>query len=152
MKRNQKKILALLSLACALILALCWAFRGQECQVVVERRPEADQSLPEGCTVQIEGNEILIRDYWRPMDSYTTVYASAQLWENQLTVRSRRAGAADEMTATGSDVLLRVKLPDGVKADRVKKVKVYSKGYGLGNVTQVSLPLQSDILPKQDQP
>lgn len=139
-------------IAYALVLALCWAFRGQECEVTIERRPEADQSLPEGCTVQMEGNEILIRDYWRPMDSYTTVYASARLWENQLTVRSRRTGAADEITATGSAVLLRVKLPDGVKADRVKKVKVYSKGYGLGNVTQVSLPLQSDILPKQNQP
>ena len=148
MKWNQKKVLALLSLACALILALCWFCRGQECQVTIERRPEADQSLPEGCTLRIEGNEILIRDYWRPMDSYTTVYASARLWENRLAVRTRRTGAANEMTATGSDVLIRVKLPDGVKADRVKKVKVRSGGYGLGNVTQVSLPLQSDILPQ----
>ena len=72
--------------------------------------------------------------------------------DDRTPVRSRRTGAADEITATGSAVLLRVKLPDGVKADRVKKVKVYSKGYGLGNVTQVSLPLQSDILPKQNQP
>lgn len=134
--------------ACVLIFTLCWAFRGQECQVTIERRPEADQSLPEGCTVQIEANEILIRDYWRPMDSYTAVYASARLWENRLTVRTRRNVAANEMTAAGSDVLIRVKLPDGVKAEQVKKVKIRSGGYGLGNVTEVSLPLQSDVLPQ----
>lgn len=116
--------------------------------MTIERRPEADQSLPEGCTVQIEANEILIRDYWRPMDSYTAVCASARLWENRLTVRTRRNVAANEMTAAGSDVLIRVKLPDGVKAEQVKKVKVCSGGYGLGNVTEVSLPLQSDVLPQ----
>ena len=98
--------------------------------------------------MQIEANEILIRDYWRPMDSYTTVYASARLWENRRTVRTRRNVAANEMTAAGSDVLIRVKLPDGVKAEQVKKVKIRSGGYGLGNVTEVSLPLQSDVLPQ----
>ena len=145
---GKTKSLFLSAFACALVLALCWAFRGQECQATIERRPEADQSLPEGCTVQIEGNEILIRDYWRPMDSYTAVCASARLWENRLTVRTRRNVAADAMTATGSDVLIRVKLPDGVKAEQVKKVKIRSGGYGLGNVTEVSLPLQSDVLPQ----
>ena len=91
---GKTKSLFLSAFSCALVLALCWAFRGQECQATIERRPEADQSLPEGCTVQIEANEILIRDYWRPMDSYTAVYASARLWENRLTVRTRRNVAA----------------------------------------------------------
>ena len=56
------------------------------------------------------------------MDSYIAVHASARLWGSRLTVDARRSGAADEITATGSDVLIRVKLPKGGKADQVKKL------------------------------
>lgn len=96
--------------------------------------------MPEGCTVELGQDEILIRDYWRSIDSYTTAYASARLRGDKLVVHSRRSCAADEIYMTGSDVLLRVKLPKGIKGTELKKIIVRSKGETWRETTRVSFP------------
>ncbi len=54
---NKKKLVSLLAFVCSLTLALCWIFRGRECEAAIQRRPAKDDGLPEGRTVRIEGEK-----------------------------------------------------------------------------------------------